>query len=74
MFNPPHLGEFLRAYTDATLLSVTQIAAKLNMSRKMLSVIFWLNSIATLFITREKKQITKVLLLVNHPDCRSKII
>ncbi len=39
MFNPPHPGEILRAYTNATELSVTQIAAKLHMSRKVLSQI-----------------------------------
>lgn len=39
MFNPPHPGEILREYTDATELSVTQIAAKLHMSRKVLSQI-----------------------------------
>ncbi|GEO05497.1 transcriptional regulator [Adhaeribacter aerolatus] len=39
MFNPPHPGEILREYTDATELSVTQIAAKLHISRKVLSQI-----------------------------------
>ena len=39
MFNPPHPGEILREYTNATELSVTQIAAKLHMSRKVLSQI-----------------------------------
>jgi addiction module HigA family antidote len=39
MFDPPHPGEILREYTDATGLSVTQIAAKLHMSRKVLSQI-----------------------------------
>jgi antitoxin HigA-1 len=39
MFNPPHPGEILREYTDATELSITQIAAKLHMSRKVLSQI-----------------------------------
>lgn len=39
MFNPPHPGEILREYTDATGLSVTQIAEKLYISRKVLSQI-----------------------------------
>lgn len=39
MHNPPHPGEILRDYTDATELSVTQIADKLHISRKVLSQI-----------------------------------
>ncbi|GAB3834653.1 HigA family addiction module antitoxin [Pontibacter rugosus] len=39
MFNPPHPGEILKEYTDATGLSITQIAEKLHMSRKVLSQI-----------------------------------
>jgi addiction module HigA family antidote len=39
MFDPPHPGEILREYTDATGLSVTQIAQQLHMSRKVLSQI-----------------------------------
>lgn len=39
MHNPPHPGEILRDYTDATTLSVTQIAEKLHVSRKVLSQI-----------------------------------
>lgn len=39
MFDPPHPGEILRDYTDATGLTVTQIAEKLQVSRKVLSQI-----------------------------------
>lgn len=37
MHNPPHPGEILRDYTDATGLSVTEIAEKIHISRKVLS-------------------------------------
>ncbi|WP_114779019.1 HigA family addiction module antitoxin [Botryobacter ruber] len=39
MHNPAHPGKILRNYTDATGLSVTQIAEKIRISRKVLSQI-----------------------------------
>lgn len=39
MHNPPHPGEILRDYTDCTNLSITQIAEKIHISRKVLSQI-----------------------------------
>lgn len=39
MHNPAHPGKILKNYTDSTGLSVTQIAEKLFISRKNLSLI-----------------------------------
>jgi antitoxin HigA-1 len=39
MFDPPRPGEILREYTDATGLSISQIAGKLHISRNVLSQI-----------------------------------
>lgn len=39
MYNPAHPGKILRRYTDSTGLSITEIAEKIFISRKNLSMI-----------------------------------